>query len=50
MAYAVWTGIGAAGAVIIGMLLFEERADLYRIICLVLILVGIIGLRFTATP
>jgi quaternary ammonium compound-resistance protein SugE len=49
-AYAVWTGIGAAGAVIIGMLLFEERADFYRVTYLVLILVGIIGLRFTATP
>jgi quaternary ammonium compound-resistance protein SugE len=48
-AYAVWTGIGAAGAVIIGMLLFEERADFYRITCLVLILVGIVGLRFTVT-
>jgi len=49
-AYAVWTGIGAAGALIMGMLLFEERADLYRIACLLLILVGIVGLRFSATP
>jgi quaternary ammonium compound-resistance protein SugE len=48
-AYAAWTGIGATGAVIIGMLLFEERADFYRITCLVLILVGIVGLRFTVT-
>jgi quaternary ammonium compound-resistance protein SugE len=49
-AYAVWTGIGALGAVIAGMLLFEERADLYRITCLALILIGIIGLKFTITP
>jgi len=49
-AYAVWTGIGALGAVIAGMLLFEERADLYRITCLAMILVGIIGLKFTAMP
>jgi multidrug transporter EmrE-like cation transporter len=32
------------------MLLFEERADLYRITCLALILIGIIGLKFTITP
>ena len=48
-AYAVWTGIGVAGVVIMGMLLFDERADLYRITCLVLILVGIIGLKFSPT-
>jgi quaternary ammonium compound-resistance protein SugE len=48
-AYAVWTGIGAAGAVVIGMLLFGERADVLRVICLFLIVTGIIGLRL-ATP
>src|SRR5262245_45051406 len=48
-AYAVWTGIGAVGAVIIGMFLFGERTDFYRIACLVLILVGIVRLRFTVT-
>ena len=48
-AYAIWTGIGAAGAVIIGMVLFEERADLLRIGCVSLIIVGMIGLRL-ATP
>ena len=48
-AYAVWTGIGAAGAVIAGMLLFEERADVYRIVCVALILAGIVGLRLSAT-
>jgi len=48
-AYAVWTGIGAAGAVIIGMLLFGERADAFRVTCLVLIVAGMLGLKFT-TP
>ena len=44
-AYAVWTGIGAAGAVVIGMLLFGERVDVLRVICLVLIVTGVVGLR-----
>ena|SRR5262249_11250927 len=48
-AYAVWTGIGAAGAVVIGMLLFGERADPFRVACLVLIVAGIVGLKL-ATP
>jgi quaternary ammonium compound-resistance protein SugE len=47
-AYAVWTGIGAAGAAVAGMLLFEERADVSRVACLVLILTGIVGLKLTA--
>jgi quaternary ammonium compound-resistance protein SugE len=48
-AYAIWTGIGAAGAVIVGMVLFEERVDALRIGCLMLIITGMIGLRW-ATP
>ncbi len=47
-AYAVWTGIGAAGAVVIGMVLFEERADVMRVGCLVLIIAGMIGLKLSA--
>jgi quaternary ammonium compound-resistance protein SugE len=46
-AYAVWTGIGAAGAVVIGMVLFEERADVMRVGCLILIIAGMIGLKLT---
>jgi quaternary ammonium compound-resistance protein SugE len=46
-AYAVWTGIGAAGAVIIGVCLFGEPADAARIGCLLLIIAGTIGLRLT---
>src|SRR5215475_2155518 len=39
-AYAVWTGIGAAGAMIIGMAAFGESTDLIRLTCLSLIIVG----------
>lgn len=44
-AYAVWTGIGALGAVIIGMAAFGESRDIARIMCLFLIIGGIIGLK-----
>jgi len=46
-AYAVWTGVGAAGAVILGILLLGEPRSLARLFFVALILVGIIGLRFT---
>src|SRR5262249_6319502 len=36
-AYAIWAGIGAAGVVIVGMLLFGERTDVFRVTCLILI-------------
>ena len=45
-AYAVWTGIGAVGTVILGMFLFNEPKDLARIFFIVLILIGIAGLKF----
>jgi quaternary ammonium compound-resistance protein SugE len=48
-AYAVWTGIGAAGSVMIGMLLFKEPTDILRILFLGLIVTGIIGIKL-ATP
>ncbi len=47
-AYAVWTGIGAVGAVIVGMVLLNEPRDLIRIFFLTLILAGIIGLKYTS--
>jgi quaternary ammonium compound-resistance protein SugE len=46
-AYAVWTGIGAVGAVILGIILFNEPRDLLRLAFVGLIILGIIGLRFT---
>ena len=47
-AYAVWTGIGAVGAAIGGMILFHEPRDLPRILCIMLIVAGIVGLRVFA--
>src|ERR1043165_9786259 len=45
-AYAVWTGIGAAGAAILGILLFDESSDFLRLTCLALIISGAVGLQF----
>ena len=47
-AYAVWTGIGAVGVAIMGMILFGESRDVLRIISLVLIVSGIIGLKLVS--
>ena len=47
-AYAVWTGIGAAGTAIAGMILFDESAAVGRIVCLVLIVAGVVGLKLFA--
>jgi quaternary ammonium compound-resistance protein SugE len=47
-AYAVWVGIGAAGAGILGMLLFDEPANALRLGFLALLLIAIIGLKATA--
>ncbi|HEY9059889.1 MAG TPA: quaternary ammonium compound efflux SMR transporter SugE [Pseudobacteroides sp.] len=46
-AYAIWTGIGALGSVILGILLFSEPLNISRVIFLSLILAGIIGLKMT---
>jgi quaternary ammonium compound-resistance protein SugE len=48
-AYAIWTGIGALGTVLLGIILFNEPLNLLRVIFLGLILVGIIGLKLTST-
>ena len=47
-AYAVWTGIGAVGVAALGMLLFEESRDILRILCLLLIVAGIVGLKLVS--
>jgi quaternary ammonium compound-resistance protein SugE len=44
--YAVWTGIGAAGTAVVGILLLGEQASPMRMLCLVLIVAGVIGLKF----
>lgn len=46
-AYAVWTGIGATGTVLCGILLLGDSASPTRLACLGLIIAGIIGLKFT---
>jgi quaternary ammonium compound-resistance protein SugE len=45
-AYAVWTGIGAVGTAILGMILFKESTEFWRIFFILLIVTGIIGLKF----
>ena len=48
--YAVWTGIGAAGTALMGMLLFGESRDAARLVCIGLIIAGILGLRLVEQP
>lgn len=49
--YPIWTGIGAAGTVIFGIVFFGESREIGRIICVFLIISGIIGLKiFTKEP
>lgn len=48
-AYAIWTGIGALGAVILGIIVFKEPATAARIFFAALLLVGIVGLKVTAS-
>lgn len=47
-AYAVWTGIGALGSVIVGILLFQEPVTAGRLVFAALLLIGIIGLKVTS--
>jgi quaternary ammonium compound-resistance protein SugE len=47
-AYTVWTGVGAVGTVILGILLLGESADPIRLACLGLILAGIVGLKLAS--
>jgi quaternary ammonium compound-resistance protein SugE len=48
-AYAVWVGVGAVGTAILGIVLFNESANIGRIVSLMLIVAGIVGLKL-ATP
>ena len=47
--YAVWTGVGAFGTAIMGMILFNESREIGRIICLLLIIAGIVGLKLLSS-
>lgn len=46
-AYAVWTGIGAVGTFIVGILLFKDAANFTRILSMTLIVIGLIGLKLS---
>ncbi len=48
-AYAVWTGIGAVGVAVLGMAIFGESRDIMRVICLLLIVSGILGLKLVSS-
>ena len=47
-AYAMWTGMGIVGTSILGVFLFQEKLSVPQVICVILILVGIIGLKLLA--
>ena len=48
IAYAVWTGMGAAGAVIAGIILFKEPCTFWHIFFLAMIIIGLIGIKFVS--
>src|ERR1700722_11843241 len=47
-AYAIWAGIGAAGSIVVGTVIFSEPTDPVRIICLTLIVAGVVGLKLNS--
>ncbi len=47
--YAIWTGIGAIGTATLGIILFAEPVTAWRVVCLLLIVGGVVGLKFTAS-
>jgi quaternary ammonium compound-resistance protein SugE len=47
-AYAVWTGVGAVGTVIVGVLLFHEPTDFWRLFFLFTLIISIVGLKFVS--
>ena len=47
-AYAMWTGMGIVGTTLLGVLLFHEKLTVPRVICVVLIVIGIAGLKILA--
>ncbi len=48
-AYAIWTGVGTVGTALLGMALFQESAEVLRLLCIGLIVAGIVGLKLV-TP
>lgn len=47
-AYGIWTGIGALGAVIVGLVFFKEPVTAWRMFFAAMLLIGIVGLKFTS--
>ena len=47
-AYAMWTGMGIVGTTFLGVLLFHEKLTVPQIVCVILIVVGIVGLKILA--
>ena len=50
IAYTVWTGVGAVGAVIAGILLFNESKEILKLLFIFLIIAGIVGLKIISNP
>jgi quaternary ammonium compound-resistance protein SugE len=48
-AYAVWTGIGAVGTAVAGMVFFDEPAEVLRLLSIVLVIAGVVGLQVTSS-
>jgi quaternary ammonium compound-resistance protein SugE len=48
-AYAVWTGIGAVGTVLVGIFIFKEPADFWRVFFITTLITSIIGLKFVSS-
>ncbi len=48
-AYAIWTGIGTVGTVVLGIILFKEPVDIMRLICIGFIVIGIVGLKVVSS-
>jgi quaternary ammonium compound-resistance protein SugE len=49
-AYAVWTGIGATGTAVLGMVLLGESRDVLRVFCILMIIAGVVGLKIVSPP
>lgn len=47
-AYVVWTGIGAVGSIVVGIVIYSEPADPVRLLCLTLIVAGMVGLKLNS--
>jgi quaternary ammonium compound-resistance protein SugE len=49
-AYAIWTGIGAIGTALIGIFIFNEPRTAARLVCILLIISGVVGLKLASSP